>query len=85
MLSKSVKIPNFDSSSPHITQWYTAVIDWKQKDFIPQESEVAEVRWWTPKELAIALRDEPNIFIKRMPLYFEMFHKHNGNTPGISK
>lgn len=38
-----------------------------------QENEVEEVRWWSKSELKETLESTPEIFLRSMPRYLEMF------------
>lgn len=42
-------------------------------EFRLQEDEVEEIRWWTRKDLEKELREKPELFLKSMPRYLEMF------------
>ena len=41
--------------------------------FTLQETEVEEVRWWTHQELEKALLETPEIFLKNLSKYYELF------------
>lgn len=74
-LIPNIKLSNLDAGSPHFTQWYTAIVNWDESSFRAQENEVEEIRWWTPLELGKALKETPEIFLKRLWKYFQIFHK----------
>jgi len=72
-LKKSLKYPRLDSSSPHFIQWYEGIINWEISMFTLQETEVEEVRWWNHQELEKALLKTPEIFLKNLSKYYELF------------
>jgi isopentenyldiphosphate isomerase len=43
----------------HFTQWFIVVVDKEVSEFKIQEEEVAEIKWWSEKELKKALLDHP--------------------------
>jgi isopentenyldiphosphate isomerase len=63
----------FDAKTKHIIQWFTAKLDMNISDFQLQEDEVEEVRWWTKEELQNKLTEAPELFLKPLPRYLEMF------------
>lgn len=48
----------------HFTQWYTLVIDKPAQDFVLQEEEVAQVKWFSREELEQELREHPEKYLK---------------------
>lgn len=42
-------------------------------EFRLQENEVEQIRWWSKSELKEALRSSPEMFLRSMPRYLEMF------------
>ena len=48
----------------HFTQWYTLVVDKPAEDFVAQEEEVAQVKWFSRNELERELRDHPEKYLK---------------------
>lgn len=69
----SFKMNRFDAKTKHIIQWFTAKVDIDISDFQLQEDEVEEVRWWTKEELQNKLIEAPELFLKPLPRYLEMF------------
>ncbi len=48
-------------------------MDMAISEFRLQENEVEEVRWWSKQDLEKELREKPELFLKSMPRYLEMF------------
>lgn len=48
----------------HFTQWYTLIVDKPADDFVTQEEEVAQVKWFTRAELEKELQDRPEKYLK---------------------
>jgi len=42
-------------------------------EFRLQENEVEEVRWWSKEDLEKEIKENPELFLKSMPRYLEMF------------
>ncbi|MBT4209450.1 MAG: NUDIX domain-containing protein [Candidatus Komeilibacteria bacterium] len=59
----------------HWTQWYGAVVDASASDFIIQQAEVVEVRWFTKQEIEEKLVQDINFFTPNFPHYFKLFNK----------
>ena len=72
-LQKNIKIERFDAKTKHFIQWFTAQINMSISQFRLQENEVEEVRWWSKSELKETLESTPEIFLRSMPRYLEMF------------
>ncbi|MBP7773866.1 NUDIX domain-containing protein [Candidatus Gracilibacteria bacterium] len=70
---KNIKIERFDTSAKHFLQWFTIKMDMAISEFRLQENEVEEVRWWSKQDLEKELREKPELFLKSMPRYLEMF------------
>ncbi len=48
----------------YLCQWYTLVVDKPAKDFIIQEEEVEQVKWFSRFELEKELQEHPNDYLK---------------------
>lgn len=48
----------------YFCQWYTLVVDKPAKDFIVQEDEVAQVKWFTRSELEQELREHSEKYLE---------------------
>jgi len=57
----------------HFTQWYFLVINKEIKDFIIQEDEVEEIKWFSLEELENQLEVNSEEFLPKMKNYFELF------------
>jgi isopentenyldiphosphate isomerase len=56
-------------------QWFFSVVDKSINDFIIQESEVAQIKWFTKKELLEELRLRPNNFLDSLKWCINKFKK----------
>jgi putative hydrolase of the HAD superfamily len=54
-------------------QWFTLVIDKKAEEFILQNEEVAEVKWFKPAELKGLLRNKPEMFTSSLSQWISLF------------
>ncbi len=57
----------------YFCQWYSAEIDKMAEEFKIQESEVAEVKWFSRKELKKKLRENPEEFIASTSRWINLF------------
>jgi NADH pyrophosphatase NudC (nudix superfamily) len=48
----------------YFDQWYTLIVDKPAEDFIIQEDEVEQVKWFTQVELEKELREHPEKYLK---------------------
>ncbi|HEY5695510.1 MAG TPA: NUDIX domain-containing protein [Candidatus Saccharimonadales bacterium] len=48
----------------HFTQWYTLVCDKPAEDFVIQEDEVEQVKWFTRAELTRELQEHPEKYLR---------------------
>lgn len=55
-------------------QWYTCVIDKPTSAFKIQKEEVAEIKWFSRKELLKQLKEHPNEFITDMRTILKVLH-----------
>jgi len=58
----------------HFTQWHTYKIDKPAEEFKIQKEEVAEVKWFSKKELETQLKNNQEAFLKKMSKYVELFY-----------
>jgi isopentenyl-diphosphate delta-isomerase len=63
-LKKGPKIHINKGPNDYFGQWYFFTIDKLAEDFIIQKDEVAEVKWFTKKELQEAISNHPTEFTK---------------------
>lgn len=61
----------------HFTQWFIGKIDCPESDFSVQEEEVAEVKWFSLKELQESIRKTPDEFLSSMEKYIEQLKKYS--------
>jgi len=54
-------------------QQFTAVMDVSIKDLLLQESEVAQVKWFTPSEIKELFLDQPEIFVPSFKDIIDIF------------
>ncbi|OGI18971.1 MAG: hypothetical protein A3J06_04570 [Candidatus Moranbacteria bacterium RIFCSPLOWO2_02_FULL_48_19] len=59
----------------YFCQWYFLVVDKTLDEFVIDESEVAEVRWFTKDELQKEIQADPTKFLKSMQHLVELFCK----------
>ncbi|MBI4017465.1 MAG: NUDIX domain-containing protein [Candidatus Aenigmarchaeota archaeon] len=64
----------FGSTYTHFTQWFTLVVPSSQ-EFVVQKEEVAEIRWFSKKELLQAIEEETHEFIPNMKRWADSFCK----------
>lgn len=57
----------------HFTQWYTATLDRQAENFVIEKTEVAEIKWFSKKELIQELKLNPDKFLPNLAYYFELF------------
>lgn len=57
----------------YFLQWYTVKIDKPLKEFKIQKSEVAEIRWFSKKEIKKKLQENPNEFIYSINQWIDLF------------
>jgi len=57
----------------HFTQWYFLQTDKNIKDFVIQENEIEEIKWFSREELEEQLKNNTNEFVPRMKSYFKLF------------
>lgn len=62
-----------DGKHKHFTQWFVGNIDWSESEFIIQEDEVAEIKWFSQKKLQEAIQNNPNEFLSSMTEYIKQF------------
>lgn len=62
-LKKSQKI-RVTGEHNHFTQWYTLTCDKPAEDFVIQEDEVEQVKWFTREELASELQVHPENYLR---------------------
>ncbi len=55
----------------HFTQYYKLTIDKPADDFVTQEDEVEQVKWFTRKELERELRENPDDYLRGIPWCLE--------------
>jgi isopentenyldiphosphate isomerase len=55
----------------YFVQWFALTINKEVEDFKIQKEEVAEIKWFSKKELLIQLENNPDDFIPKMKEYFE--------------
>ncbi len=48
----------------YFCQWYTLVVDKPTEDFVIQEEEVEQVKWFSRFELEKELQEHPNDYLK---------------------
>ncbi len=70
---KNIKIERFDAKTKHFIQWFNVQVDMTISEFRLQENEVEEVRWWSKEDLEKEIKENPELFLKSMPRYLEMF------------
>lgn len=58
----------------YFCQWYTLVIDKPVEDFVIQEEEVEQVKWFTRTELEKELREHPDKYLKGLDWAMEVFN-----------
>ncbi len=63
----------------HFTQWFIGTIDLPESKFAIQEKEVAEIKWFSQKELSDAIKTNPDEFLSSMIEYIEQFKKYTVN------
>ncbi len=54
-------------------QWFTGVCNWPEKDFIPQETEVEQVKWVSREWLEDDLKHNPDNYVPSMLSILELF------------
>jgi isopentenyldiphosphate isomerase len=57
----------------HFKQFYTAVLDKSENDFVVQKEEVESVKWFTRDELKKEISKNPEMFLEKMSDYLLMF------------
>ncbi|MBR9704044.1 NUDIX domain-containing protein [Candidatus Pacearchaeota archaeon] len=57
----------------HFTQWFTTIVDKPINHFKIQDEEVAEVKWFSKKELIKQINNNPKEFLKNMDKYLKLF------------
>jgi len=57
----------------YFVQWFISIFDKPIEDFKIQEEEVAEIRWFSKKELLEQLENNPKEFSTAMRKYFDIF------------
>ena len=62
-IKKKVKI-KISGKYNHFIQWFISIIDKPAKDFKIQEEEVAEVRWFSERELKDMIKKHPERFVE---------------------
>jgi isopentenyldiphosphate isomerase len=70
---KNIKLERFDAKTKHFIQWFTVQVDITISEFRLQENEVEEVQWWWKEDLEKEIKENPELFLKSMPRYLEMF------------
>lgn len=70
---KGSKTKNSTGKYNYFCQWYLAEIDKPANEFKIQESEVAEVRWFSKEELRRKLQESPSEFIYSVNQWIELF------------
>jgi|FLOH01.1.fsa_nt_gi isopentenyldiphosphate isomerase len=73
---KPAKGPKFlrdDNKRRHFTQWFFLTLNKPESYFTLQEEEVAEVRWFTKKELEQEIEKHPEDFLPNMKSNLEKF------------
>jgi isopentenyldiphosphate isomerase len=63
-LRKGPKIFIRGRKIPFFNQWYFYTVDKSESEFVPQESEVESVKWFTRKELEERVGSHPEEFIR---------------------
>ena len=61
-MKKGAKIKS-DGKHKHFTQWFIAVVNKPIEAFTRQEEEVAEIKWFTKKEIEEAMTNHPEEFL----------------------
>lgn len=61
----------------YFCQWYTLSIDKPTEDFVIQEEEVEQVKWFTQAELEQELRQHPEKYLKGLSWAVAAFHEGN--------
>lgn len=51
----------------YFVQWYYVCLDWPIEQFIPQESEVEQVKWWNLEALKVDIQQYPEKYIAALP------------------
>jgi isopentenyl-diphosphate Delta-isomerase len=51
----------------YFVQWYYVTLDWPIEKFIPQESEVEQVTWWSLDDLRNDIKNHPEQYIAALP------------------
>ncbi|MBI2668078.1 NUDIX domain-containing protein [Candidatus Woesearchaeota archaeon] len=68
-LGPKVKV---DNEYHHFIQWYTLNIDKEIDEFEIQESEVEEIKWFSPEEIKKQLKENPKEFTPAIKEYFKL-------------
>ncbi len=64
--SKKVRVTLATGDHNHFTQWYTLTLDKSAEDFLIQEEEVEQAKWFTRAELERELREHPEKYLKSL-------------------
>ena len=70
---KAIKTRSPGTPHNHFTQWFTLTIDEPADFFTIQEDEVADIRWFSEKELREEFDRYPEKFLKSMLKRLELF------------
>jgi len=69
--------PKIRRSSTHeyFAQWFTATVD-KNYPFKKEDKEVEAIKWFSPEELAILVKNQPDIFLPDFNKYKVIFNEN---------
>lgn len=57
----------------HFTQWFTLVVENKIEEFTIQQEEVAQIKWFSSKELLKQIEEHPELFLDSFKeIFFEL-------------
>jgi isopentenyl-diphosphate delta-isomerase len=70
-----VKKLSSETNKPHFTQWFLAKADIDIADLKIQTDEVEAVRWISPADLVLDLKNNPDKYLVNMPKWVDLFIK----------
>jgi len=74
-LKKGIK-EKIDEKYKYFLQWFTCVIDKSAEEFIIQEEEVDEIKWFSEDEFKSMLKNNPEKFVAPMPRCLGLFYNN---------
>jgi len=72
-LEKGPKTKRYENHK-YFTQWYTCIVNKPATEFVIQKDEVAEVRWFSKRELERQLKENTTDFLKGMGEWLAVFN-----------